>query len=138
MLFIIFPNSVFWLLFSILTFTIFPISFLWPSIITELKYSFLPKYFSWSLILFSTKTSICLFSRDLLWFIWFWNKWCCSSISLSFESPSSVSSKVDAFVPGRGLKIKENEFINFIFLTRFIVSLNSDSPSPGYPTIKSL
>ena len=39
-----FPKSEFWLLFSIFTLIIFPISLLYPSKITELKYSFLPKY----------------------------------------------------------------------------------------------
>ena len=41
-------------------------------------------------------------------------------------------------VPGRGLKINENEFINLIFFTKFKVSSKSLFYSPGYPIIKSL
>ena len=43
-----------------------------------------------------------------------------------------------AFVPGLGLKINENELMNFILSNKVNVSLNSFSVSPGYPIIKSL
>ena len=50
----------------------------------------------------------------------------------------SVVFNFDATVPGLGLKIKEKEFINLIFLINFNVALKSLSLSLGYPIIKSL
>ena len=49
-----------------------------------------------------------------------------------------TSFNFEAMVPGRGLKINENEFINLIFFTKFKVSSKSLFSSPGYPIIKSL
>ena len=50
----------------------------------------------------------------------------------------SITGKSEAMVPGLGLNINENEFINFISSMSFIVSLKSFSSSPGYAIIKSL
>ena len=128
-----FPNKVFWLLFSTLTLTIFPISSSSASKITEFKYSFLPKYSFWSLSLFSTSKSISLFSWSLLCSIWLLNKRDCNLINLSFKILLFISLNFDAVVPGLELNIKEKELINFISLTSFNVWLKSFSSSPGYP-----
>ena len=42
-----------------------------------------------------------------------------------------MTGKFDATVPGLGLKINENEFINFTSSISFKVSLKSISFSPG-------
>ena len=77
-------------------------------------------------------------SKDLFNSIWLLNNFSWIVISLFLSLSLSVISNSAAFVPGLGLKIKENEFINLILLTKFMVSLKSVSVSPGYPIIKSL
>ena len=132
------PNKEFWLLFSILTLINLPIWLSLPSKITEFKNLFLPKNLFWFLSLFSTSTSRVLPSKDLFNSIWLLNNFSCIVISLFLSLSLSVISNSAAFVPGLGLKINENEFINLILLTKFMVSLKSFSVSPGYPIIKSL